>query len=238
MKHFFSILFLSILISGLFYTCKKTDNYTVDYQYEYFPLDSGRYWIYKVDSIRFQDKIGDTVSFYVKEYVESYYPDNEGRPTARIERSRSNDSMATWAITDIWFANRTQITGEKSEENLRFVKLLFPPEVGQTWKGNQYIQVTNSIEWMEDWNYELQTLHEAATIGNINFDSTLFVLQHDNQRDYPNLFEKTYSTETYAANVGLVYKELMNLGKQDPAATWSEPKEGFILRMTIVDYGN
>jgi hypothetical protein len=234
MKQFLSILFI-VSLSALLYTCKKsTDNYTVDYQYEYFPLDSGRYWIYKVDSVTFQENIGDTVSFYVKEYIESYYPDNEGRPTARIERSRSNDTSFAWFITDIWFANRTQITGEKSEENLRFVKLLFPPEEGQTWKGNQYIQVTNSIEWMENWDYELQTLHTSATIGNMNFDSTLTVLQCDNE----NLFEKTFSTETYARNVGLVYKELMNLGKQDPAATWNEPKDGFILRMTIVDYGN
>ena len=239
MKKILPVSFL-VVVALLLFTCKKgsNDDFTLDYQYEYFPVDSGRYWIYKVDSVRFVNGFSDTVTFYVKELIESIYPDNTNRPTARIERFRSNDSMGTWAITDVWFANRNQITGEKIEENLKFVKILFPPKEGQTWKGNQFLQVTTNIEWIEDWTYEVQSLNVPVTIGNMNFDSTLTILQHDNQIDFENKLEKIFSTETYAKGVGMVYKELSYLEKQDITAPWIEPADGFILKMTIVDYGN
>jgi hypothetical protein len=234
MKQLLSGLFL-IGATVFFSTCKKgSEDFTLDYQYEYFPVDSGRFWIYKVDSVMFREGNSDTSVFYVKELIESIYPDNIGRPTARIERFRSNDSLGNWFITDVWFATRTQITAEKIEENLKFVKILFPPKEGQTWKGNKYIEVTNNIEWMEDWEYELQTLNVPKTIGNISFDSTLTVLQYDDE----NLIEKSLSTETYAEGVGLAYKELLHLTKEDVTAPWTQPKEGFVLKMTIVDYGN
>jgi hypothetical protein len=234
MRYFVSVIAI-ILSLFMLSNCKKgNNNFSLDYKYEYFPVDSGRYWVYKVDSINFREKIGDTSTYYIREYIESIYPDNIGRPTARIQRFRRNDTTAAWAITDVWFANLTQITAEKIEENLKFIKILFPPKVGQTWKGNRYIQVTNTIEWLDDWTYELQTLDAPKSIGNFNFDSTLTVLQHLDS----NLFVYVYSTETYAKHVGLAYKELLNLGKQDPLADWTEPKEGFILKMTLIDYGN
>jgi hypothetical protein len=228
-------LFAIVLIPS----CQKdAEKFSLEYKYEYFPLDSGRYWIYRVDSITFNNNTTpttrDTAVFYVRERVESIYPDNANRPTARIERSRRNDTIGNWSIIDIWFANRTQTTGEKSEENLRFVKLLFPPREGQTWKGNQYIQVTESIKWLNNWDYVAQTLDVPATTGGISFDSTLTVLQRDDE----NLIEKSFSSETYAKNVGLVYKELLHLTKEDVTAPWTEPRSGFILKMTIVDYGN
>jgi hypothetical protein len=231
-----AIAFCGIML--LFSACNKySEQFQPDYKYEYFPLDSGRYWIYKVDSLVFNYNgiftERDTISFYMREIVESIFPDNAKRPTARIERSRSDSPTGSWQITDIYFANLTKYTAEKSEENLRFIKLLFPPKVGQTWKGNKYIQVTDRIRWLDNWDYEVKTLDVSQTIGTITFDSTLTVLQ----RDDINAIAKTYSVETYAKGVGLVYKELMNL-ELIPTVPWTDPRSGFILKMTIVDYGN
>lgn len=219
-------------------SCKNNpETFLLDYKYDYFPLDSGRFWIYRVDSFLFNYNgnftTRDTISFYMRERVESFFPDNAHRPTARLERSRSNSIGGPWQITDIYFANRTQTTAEKTEENMRFIKLLFPPQIGQTWKGNQYLQLTDRLRWLDNWNYEVKSLDAPATIGALSFDSSLTVLQHDEQ----NAIAKVYSTETYVKSVGLAYKELMNL-ELVPTLPWTEPRNGFILKMTLVDYGN
>jgi hypothetical protein len=237
----FSSLFAILFFSVFFNACKnKKDDFVLDYKYEYFPLDSGRYWIWETDSIRFEplgsgNVKSDTGKYFIKEVVESIYNDNAGRPTARIERYRSETSTPyNWYITDIWFANLTNKTGEKVEENLRFVKLIFPPKNNQTWKGNQYVQVTNNIEWLNDWTYSVESLDVPATYNNLNFDSTITVLQNTNE----NLIEKSFSTETYAKNVGLVYKELLRLEKTNVTNTWEFPEKGFILKMTIKEFSN
>lgn len=228
--------FAALLLPG----CKnKTDDFILDYKYEYFPLDSGRYWIWEVDSVIFTP-LGsgfvqrDTLKVYIKEVVESIYLDNAGRPTARIERYQSNSENYQWFVTNIWFANLTPRTGEKVEENLRFIKLLFPPKLEQTWRGNQYIQFTENIEWMKDWIYRVVSLDEPKTLNGITFDSTITILQVDRE----NLIQKTFATETYAKNVGLVYKEWLNLEKTRVTEPWTNPEKGFIQKMTIKEFGN
>lgn len=239
-KSFIHFLLLATIIAAAVSGCKnKTDDFALDYKYEYFPLDSGRYWIWEVDSVIFTP-LGsgfvqrDTLKVYIKEVVESIYTDNAGRPTARIERYQSNTDDYVWFITDIWFANLTQRTGEKVEENLRFVKILFPPKQEQTWRGNQYIQVTETIEWMKDWAYRVSALDVPKTLNGMAFDSTITILQHDNE----NLIQKTFATETYAKNVGLVYKEWLNLEKTRVTEPWTNPEKGFIQKMTIKEFGN
>jgi hypothetical protein len=239
-NRFFFIGLLAVILAVYFPGCKtKTDDFVLDYKYEYFPLDSGRYWIWEVDSIIFEP-LGsgfvrsDTMKLYIKEVVESIFIDNSGRPTARIERYQSYTEDYNWFITDVWFANRTQKTGEKIEENLRFVKLLFPPKKNQKWNGNQYIQFTENIEWLKDWVYEVTALDAPATFNATTFDSTITIMQRDSE----NLIAKTFATETYAINVGLVYREWSNLEKTRVTEPWTNPEKGFILKMTIKEYGN
>lgn len=233
---FFAGAFFAVL---LFPSCNDTDDdFQVDFKREYFPIDSGRFWIWKVDSIKFVPlgsgfALSDTVNYYIKEVIESQFIDNAGRPTYRIERYRSNTNTLEWFISDIWFANRTDITAEKVEENLRYVKLLFPPKKGQQWKGNQFIQVSENIEWMDNWDYRLTELDQPKTFQNLTFDSTLTVLQIDNE----NLIEKAFATETYAKNVGLVYQEILYLEKTNVLNPWTKPENGFILRTTLIDFG-
>lgn len=233
MKKIFFII-LTIVSSLFINSCKQeNDDFTLNYQYEYFPLDTGSYWIYQVDSVKFREGLPDSSRTYVREYIESFYLDNIGRKTARIVRSVSFTQNYNWQIRDIWFANKTQTTAEKIEENLRYIKLVFPPQIDQTWKGNQYIQPVENIEWLEDWDYTLETLNTPATIDNTTYDSTITVAQ----RDEENLIKKVFSLEKYALNKGLIYKELINLSKQDASAPWSQPNEGFIVKMTLKEYG-
>lgn len=187
---------------------KKTSQ--PDVGYEYFPNTAGSWIIYNVDSI-IHDDFYDTIITYkyqVKEIIESLFTDNSGGETQRIERYKRSDSSAAWAITDVWYANRTSTTAERVEENIRYIKLIFPVKDKAKWNGNAY----NTLGEKE---YKYSGVNFSATVGNTAFDSVLTVLQEDIVRP----IDKKYSVEKYAKNTGLVYKEYIYLDFQKSSGT-------------------
>lgn len=208
MKKSFKILFLFAVMITLIISCKKDEQATLDIGYGYYPNTAGKYIVYNIDSIvmnSFTKKV-DTFYFQVKEVIESIYYDNTGRTTMRLERYRKDSSKTMkysqlpWVLTDVWSANRTTTTAEKIEENIRYVRLIFPVELFKTWNGNAY----NSIG---EWNYKYTEMDKAKTIGGKAFDSTLTVIQTDQE----NLIDKKYYKEMYAKNVGLIYKQIIDV---------------------------
>lgn len=208
----YSKFFVSILlVSTIFYACKKEKNTDInDLGYEYFPNEAGRYVIYDVDSIVYDDFENDTdyYKYELKEVIESIFTDNEGRQAQRIERyiRNYNDtipySQIPWNLKDVWYANRTQIAAERVEENVRYVKLVFPIKESKTWNGNAY-------NTLDEWEYEYTTIHQPNSFGTISFDSTLSVTQYDDNAQI--LIQRQLYTESYAKNVGLVYKKIIDI---------------------------
>src|SRR5574337_305543 len=189
-------LFLSFtLLTTIFSSCSKDEAPAIDMGYGYFPNTPGKYVVYDVDSIVMNSftKTVDTFKFQLKEIIESVYTDNSGRPALRLERYRKNYSKTipynqmTWTLTDVWSENRTPTTAEKVEENIRFVRLVFPVAQNKKWNGNVY----NSIG---EWDYTYTEIDKAKTITGITFDSTLTVLQNNQE----NLIDKQYYQEMYA----------------------------------------
>ena len=142
------------------------------------------------------------------------------------------DDTTAWLIKDIWFATRTATRLEVVEENLRFIKLVFPPYEEATWKGNLFINAIDDLAWYADWEYEFTGVDESKTVGGISFAKTLTVLQIDYSE---NRLEYIYGLERYATKVGLIYKELIHLERSTFSGPW---EKGFILIMTVNSYGN
>ena len=237
-------LFLTLLVVlFVMYSCKKNDsNNTVDAKYQYFPNDTGHYVIYDVDSIKFDpfydstdSRHVDSVHFQLMEITQSIFNDNAGRPTMRIERYTRPDSNATWTILNVWSATRTATTAEKFEDNLRFIKMIFPPSTTTTWKGNSYIDLTGvtDLSWMADWDYQITALDVPYASNGQSYDSTLTVLQHDEE----NLIEKRFGKEIYAKNVGMVYKQMLHLKKNVSSSFPSGSSDGFICTMRAWKHG-
>jgi len=225
------------LFAMLFTSCEKEESLTIDYKYEYFPTGFGHYVIYNVDSIVFDDftNTSDTFHYQKKHVIDSSFTDNSGRTAYKVIRYQRADSTQPWTLADVWYAVPTQTTLEVNEENQRFVKLLFPPREGQTWRGNQYIDITDANWYLEDWEYSATAVDAPETVGGIAFDSTVTVVQ----QDYETLIEKVNAEEKYAKNVGMVYKYFLALEKRgDITRPWTNPESGFILTMTVAGYGN
>lgn len=219
--------------------CKQETAPPVDLKDEYYPLEIGNSLEYTVDSIIISPLLTngrDTVHWQVREVVESTFTDNLGRTAHRIERYLRASDSAVWFISDVWYAVKETTTVERIEENLRFIRLIFPASDGRSWKGNAHID-SDSFPYYHDWDYEYVDVDEAKTVNGMFFDSTLTVSETADS----TLIDMRYSEAIYAKNVGLVYKRLFDLAYVDtqpkpPLTPWYlAANRGYIVTMRIKD---
>ena len=191
--------------------------------YTYFPVNVGHYVIYDVDSI-YKDDFSGLVTYgkyQIKEVIESEFIDNSGRITYRIERYRKDTAVyPDWTIYNVWTANLTPTVAERFENNVRYIKLVFPVMLGETWNGNS---MNTGVE--ED--YEYTEVNEGLSINNLTFDSVATVLQAD---ELDNLAEPKYKEEKYAAGVGLIYR------KNYIITTKTNPQTGVLDTASYISY--
>lgn len=214
MKQLSGLVFIFFVLACSFFSCEK-DAPPPNMGYNYFPDKPGSYVVYDVDSFFYDDFAGvvDTVRFQLKEKIVSVFTDNQGRPTLRLERyvKYYDDtipySSMSWALRDVWASNRTSTTAEKVEENQRFIKLAFPVQENQSWNGN-------AQNTLGEVSYKYLFFDKTRTIGGIYFDSTLQVTQLEEEF----LYSKKYFIEKYARNVGLIYKQVIEVYSQPPAS--------------------
>jgi len=193
--------------------CKEEiEDININYGYDYFPTSLGNSLIYQVDSTiydDFQDTVF-TISYEVKEEIVETAPDLEGNPTYTIAHYERTDDNTPWesVVPRIWYTTVSESSAERVEENLRFVKMIFPVREGTVWNGNEHID-TNDERWrvFADWEYEYLAVDEPYEVGSLNFDTTVTVLQ----QDFSTLKDKIFGQEVYAKGIGLVYREFMDL---------------------------
>jgi hypothetical protein len=121
--------------------------------------------------------------------------DNSGVPAWRLERFKRDDSTQNWVISDIWEVQFLNNQLHVVEENMRFVKIVFPPENGNHWDGNVY----NTLDPLE---YEITEMDVPGSVNQFSFDSTLTVTLDDRE----SLINKYYIFNQYAKHVGLINK--------------------------------
>jgi len=233
-------IFLFFILSGIgISSCKKDKpvDESINFGYNYFPDDVGRYVIYEVDSIWQDDPedIHDTARYLVMEKISEHFTDNSGRPTLRIERyfkyynpAVSYDSM-NWSVPRIWTANKTNTTLERKEENITYIKLIFPVREGKHWNGNTY-------NTLGDKEYEIVSADVPMTINNLYFDSVATVDQYLDS----NLVFYEVEKEKYARNVGLIYKKFDKLSFQQHDQFDNIPFDdtvGYRYVQKIISYG-
>lgn len=243
------------LLSG---ACGKRQTIEVDAgleaQYAYFPLETGRYVTYAVDSIVYDFVSGgtarDSVRRYVREVVGDTLRDNTGQLLYAIERYERSAGNESWQLTRIWSAARTASQAIRTEDNLRFLKLVFPMNRRSEWDGNLWIDKYREIEIagerirpFTNWNYEVDSIDMPGGAGAFQFDSMLVVTEADDL----NIIERRFSRAKYAKHVGLVWREQWILDSQycnqNPppgdceTKPWQEKAEkGYILRQTVVEF--
>lgn len=212
--------------------CKDDEIVPTDLGYGYWPTNTGHWVEYEVDSVWQEDPVNNRYEahYNVRERVDSQYVDPEGRPAQRLERL-VQDSTGTWFIKDVWTQTRDNTAAEKTEENLRKLKLVFPVRAYQHW--NEHVYIGDDGLWFTT-DDELEVAY-----GDIDVPWNNGVLASDSSCTVEGTYQTNFVVtkvfvERYAKNIGMVDKLWMEYNKQDNL----QDTTGFKLTMKAVAYGN
>ena len=164
---------------------------------EFFPLEIGRFIEYDIE-----ERIYSTTSpvqvlnYQIREEIAESFLDIENEVAYRLERFRREQSTQPWELDSVWTVKKTVARVLRTENNVTFVKLVFPPNERTTWNGNAF----NNLGEEE---YRIVNLGESSSVDTMSFSNTLKVIQND----LCSLVSLDNRNEEYAEGVGLIYKE-------------------------------
>lgn len=241
MRYFLSFCIFSSLV--ILNSCKRQviPPDEIDLGKDYISLQAGHFIEYEVDSIIYNDfnLSTDTFKTEFRDMIGSEFNDNEGRPSVIINRSSRSSSTSEWKDILTYYATLTNFKYEVIEDNLRFIKLVFPVKLNTRWYGNTYIPtaLNPEFQWYDKWDYRYANVSEGYSNGVLFFPSTVTINQANviegNPDDADSYSAKTYAQEVYAKGVGLVYKELTRWVYQPSVVKY---KKGFTLIMRAKNF--
>lgn len=228
MKKLYRNLALTALVAlGAFYSCKKEYVPSTSPDMNYFPVKTGKWTEYVVDSIVHADNDNNnddsvyTYHYFIKEVIDHAYVDDQGNNVQVIYRFKRNSTTEPWSVIQAWTQRLNSIGAYRTEDNIPLQKMAFPIRKNTVWNGN-------AMNTQDEEKYSYTNLHKSFTINEQKFDSTVTIVQADEN----NYIERLYSIEIYAAGVGMIYKENDRLEKRIGIVV-----EGTEYRMQLIGYG-
>lgn len=186
-----------------FLGCKEEEeSLSIDFGYNYAPLNVGDFFIYQIDSIYYDDFANtvDTFRYQLKEVIDSSYELLGGETGFRIERYYRSHSNQDWKIKNVWVAYKTVSQFVRIEENQSIVQLVFPIVEDLKWDINHKNNLSAATA-------EITEIQPNFNNGVLSFDSTITVTLQDEE----NLIEKRFKAVHYSKDYGLVYRKLQDL---------------------------
>ena len=194
MRYFFTICLLVLLGACSLETFEKDESRL---GYDYFPLESGRYWEYTV--VRTQYRIDKTIAqdtFQVRWQLEDTLLWNDEVKQMELVSYRQEASGA-WQEDSVWVAERRPNHLIITRGNISTIVLAFPPQIGLQWNGY-------ALRSAQEQLFEVTDRENTLQYDTLTYTPVLEVLQRnytDNvtgEDDYREIFQK---------GVGLVYSE-------------------------------
>lgn len=242
---------LGLILAVTLFACTRTVEELPNLDTTYYPLETGKYRIYAIDSVVYNDfeERVDTNTYFLKEEIGETETDNLGKIYYRINRYTRVDTVgAPWIFDAVWAAQVVDHYAYSIENNQRYLNLVFPIKLDKDWDGLVYIRRDTtisipggSIDVYKDWgNFKIIGLDETSIIDGISYDSVVTILRADKV----NNIERRYSMEKYAKNIGLILRRDSildtqcggNITVQCIQASWAEKAEkGFILNQRLIE---
>ncbi len=240
--------FLAITTLLFLFSCTtEEDNFQLETGEEYFPLAIGKYTVYEMDSTIYDPNGAEMVrqSFtQLREEIVDTLRNANDELVYKIEQFTRLGDTLPWTIQNVYTASIVNNQAQRTEENLKFIKMTFPVRDNNSWDGNAFIDdgtivlvAGETIEMFKGWDYRIKEVDLVDTIGGQIFEPVVLIEQADNE----NAIELRSSVEKYAPNVGLIYKEISIFDTQCiedcEGQPWAEKAEkGFSLKQRILEY--
>ncbi len=247
-KKFIPAGFLLLLIC--FSACKKeTAQLNLPSIQDYAPMEMGKYIVYQLDSFVFLPfgTRDTTISYQVRYTVADSFKDNSKRTAFHLTREIRKDETKPWVVDNSFSAVNTGSSLEFADNNLKFIPLAMPIQNDFSWKGNNFLPNDPysafgfASNFTDDWDYVYQSVGEPYSTEELNFENTITVLQRDDVLGDPliegtSFAEKTYSIETYAKGIGLVYKNFLHWEFQGGNPGVQNNYKGFGIKLSAIEH--
>ena len=143
------------------------------------------------------------------EVIADTFLDLEYRKNYRLERYFRAGDKDPWAIGDVWYFFVDETRLESVEENVRYLKLVYPYEIGTSWDGN-------STNGNDEVQYEVIEVLNNDYVGDNQFliadqvkvlegETSNLILQKSNHSVYGKGFGKIeeYRTHIFTKTDGI-----------------------------------
>jgi hypothetical protein len=246
-----NILGLALLMAAIACNDSK-ETFDVPALSDYYPLQVGKYYIYRLDSTKVKPfNTGlDTFRYQIKDSVQAEFFDAANRKSYRIYRYiRDVNGTQAWRNYGTYYATPTPDGIETNLDNQRIIRLKYPILDSVRWKGGAYLSSANFYQssFYIDWIYRYKDLRQPKTYAGKNYPNTLTVVQFDStfppNTPFRRYFFSTYSKgyDVYAKGIGLVYRDVLDYEYQPRiAVTGSDTTligfeyNGYGLRYTLI----
>jgi hypothetical protein len=196
----------------------------------YFPLQKGIFQVYSVHEIRYH--VGESplaLNYEIRAEVTDSFPSGVGQYTYVIHRSIRETEADAWQPLDTWSVRKDEQAVVVAEGNTAYVKIRFPLSGEQMWDGNMFNAIGPD-------DYSFRDLELPAEVNGMTFERTITIEQ---ERNEDRIVFRDERTEVYAAEVGLVFKEFIQLNYCTADACLGQQKvdHGTEMQMLIKEYG-
>lgn len=191
------ILLFLYLLAG----CTSVETVPIENDYDYFPLETGRFIIYTVDEVLYTlNALPVRRTYQLKETIGTVYADVTGQPAYKLLRYRRVTEKQPWQLDSVWSARLVNSDAIRTENGADFVKLVFPIRDQLAWDGNQLNSLGND-------RYDLRNSRQPFRVSDKEYSETVTILAQNDS----TLVSQDRRLDVYARKIGLIYKERIQL---------------------------
>lgn len=215
---------------SLFVSCEADEEVSFRHGTEYFALKKGVFQVYSVNEVHYSAATEPLeINYELRAEVTDSFPSNAGGYTYVIHRSKRVSDTESWQALDTWSVRPEISEVIVTEGNTPYVKVKLPLTPDNVWNGNE-------LNAQGEDQYRYSDIARPLELDGMTFENTITVEQENNED--PIVF-RDQRKEVYARNVGLVYKEVVQLNycTDDACLGQKQVDHGVEMRMTIKDYG-
>ncbi len=218
-----------LLLAG----CGEDEGVNKSSDAEFFPLRRGFYQVYSIRETTYELlEIKDDLTYQLKTEVVDSFPNQQGGYTYTIHRSKRNTSTESWEFQHVWSVRMNSANVVVSEENVPFIKIVFPAVENRKWNGN-------ALNNQPVDEYVLTKKGKSYPLENLEINGEYIQITQDNATDNITYLKK--NEEVYVRNIGLVHREITDLvycSDEDECIIGAkEIESGTIYEQVLVAYG-
>ena len=195
----YNIFLFSILILVVFSCKKQKDPSAEDLGYSYFPINDGDFSIYEVidstflgvgsfsvDTFMIKEEIHEPISVYEEQRYQLY-----------VYYKLPNEDWKDYPDS-VWTVFRDGLRIVRVRNNVRFVPLVFPLEIGKSWDGN-----ISDSEVSPQQYYSIKELYRPFAYDTYYYPKTVTVELVKDE----SVINDYLDYEVYSNEFGLAYRE-------------------------------